>query len=295
MAAFQEISEGRSERIDYDGIISEFHWVVERDRHCILSPDSDGLLCGLFMSHFLNWQIKGFYDGKIMILERGVSASDCIVLDMDIFRRNVRSVGCHMVLYNRNATPENRYNFDNCIQPNNMRNYDYLHDFRLKYPLATVHLLIGIVSSRTKIEIPLSAICPLFFASRTYRAFCRCPQKVLYWLKYLRADEKGSPLKTILVNETCSVHTLMQAMAEFLRKRDEITIRKERGDRLRLSNPDGSPFNIVATGDSYRINEDAVSRIEQFIEILARLTGWDYRRDVWTWTNMDMYKFTRVF
>jgi len=116
---------------------------------------------------------------------------------------------------------------------------------------------------------------------------------VLYWLKYLRADEEGSPIKTVFVNETYSVGTLMKAMAGFLRKRDEITIRRECGDKLRLSSSDGSPYNIIATGDTYRINEDAVRRVEQFIKLLAKLTGWNYRRDVWSWANMDLYRFTK--
>lgn len=293
MAAFQELSEGREERIDYEELISRFPWIVERNQHCILSPDSDGLLCGLFMSHVLGWQIKGFYDGKIMVLEKGVSLSECIFLNVDVFGKGIRSVRHHMVLYNKNDIPEKWDNFDNCIQPNNMRGYDGLHTFRLKHPLATIHLLMGIVGSQIKVEVPELAICPLLFAGRTYRAFCRCPQKVLYWLKYLRADEEGSPIKTVFVNETYSVGTLMKAMAGFLRKRDEITIRRECGDKLRLSSSDGSPYNIVATGDTYRINEDAVNRIERFIEMLAKLTGWNYRRDVWSWANMDMYRFTK--
>ena len=295
MAAFQELSEGREERINYDEIVSRFPWIVERDQHCILSPDSDGLLCGLFMSHVLGWQIKGFYDGKIMVLEKGVSLSECIFLNVDVFGKGIRSVRHHMVLYNKNDIPENWDNFDNCIQPNNLRSYDGLHTFRLKYPLATIHLLMGIVGSQININVPELAICPLLFAGRTYRAFCRCPQKVLYWLKYLRADEEGSPLKDVFVDETYSVGTLMKAMDDFFRERDQITISNERGDRLKLSNTDGSPYNINFIGGVYRIDQNAVDRIERFIEMLAKLTVWNYRRDVWSWTNMDLYKFTKVF
>jgi len=47
MAKIQELLEGRDEQIDYEEIVSRFPWVVEREQNCILSPDSDGLLCGL--------------------------------------------------------------------------------------------------------------------------------------------------------------------------------------------------------------------------------------------------------
>ena len=62
---------GRDDTVDYSAVIKKFPWLVQGDQNCVLSPDSDGLLCGLFVSHYLNWKIRGFYDGKIMVLEKG--------------------------------------------------------------------------------------------------------------------------------------------------------------------------------------------------------------------------------
>lgn len=59
------------------------------------------------MSNILDWKVKGFYDGKIILLEKGLSAKDCIFLDMEIFRKNVKSVGHHMVQFNKNRRPSN--------------------------------------------------------------------------------------------------------------------------------------------------------------------------------------------
>ncbi len=294
MAKIQELLEGKDERIDYGEIIKKFPWIVEKNQKCILSPDSDGLLCGLFMSHFLDWQIKGFYDnGKLMLLQNGISATECVFLDTEIFRKNIRSVGHHIVLYNSNKIPESWDNFDNCIQTNNMRSHDGLHTFRLKYPLATIHLLIGILGSRIKVEIPPSAICALLFTDGVYQVLFKYPENVLNWLQYLRANEKGSSLYIVFGNERYSVFGLMQAMNEFFRKRDKISIRGERGDLLRVSDTDGSPCNIAATGDTYGIDQDAVRRVEQFIKLLEELTAWDYKQDSWAWTNMDLYRFTK--
>ncbi len=85
----------------------------------------------------------------------------------------------------------------------------------------------------------------------------------------------------------------MNAMDEFFRQRDEISIKKERGDRLRISNTDGSPCNIHPEGSAYKIDEDAVNRIEKFIEILANLTKWHYKNNSWSWTNLTLYSFTK--
>ena len=136
------------EQINYEWVIKRYPWIIKRGQNCILSPDSDGLLCGLFMSTYLDWKIKGFYDGKVMLVDKNISTKDCIFLDMEIFRKEIRSVGHHMAQFNKNKKPSNWDNFNNCIQPNNFRNYDGYNDFRLKYPLATIHLLIGIVGSK---------------------------------------------------------------------------------------------------------------------------------------------------
>jgi len=58
------------------------------------------------MSNILNWNIVGFYDGKVLTLKKGESVKDCIFLDMEIFRNYVKSLGHHMVLYNKRQIPK---------------------------------------------------------------------------------------------------------------------------------------------------------------------------------------------
>lgn len=54
--------------------------------------------------------------------------------------------------------------YKNCIQPNILRNYDGKNDFRLKYPLATIHMLIIIISNEKQIEFTEDSVAPLLFA-----------------------------------------------------------------------------------------------------------------------------------
>ncbi|MBI4159871.1 hypothetical protein HY504_01760 [Candidatus Wolfebacteria bacterium] len=126
----QEMLAGRDDAIDYSAVIKKFPWLVQKDQNCVLSPDSDGFLCGLFASHYLNWKIRGFYDGKIMVLEKGFKSKDCIFLDMEVFRKGIRSVGQHMVMFNKkDRLPKNWSNFDDCFSANNTREYDANHNF----------------------------------------------------------------------------------------------------------------------------------------------------------------------
>lgn len=293
VSKIQTLLEGRDNRIDYDQLVKKYPWIIQKDLNCILSPDSDGFLCGLLMSHLLNWQIKGFYDGKVLVLEKGVSAKDCVFLDMEIFRKEIRSFGHHMLLFNRNFRPENWKNFDKCIQPNNLRVYDGLHDFRLKYPLATIHMLMGILGHQLKIKISENAIAPLFFTDGTFNVLFSYPENVLNWLRFLRSDDEKSPLKTIFKSERYSVYKLMEKMNGFFRERDSISIPKERGDRLRISDTDGSPYNLEKGKNSYFIKKDSVERIKKFIKILSRFTGWKFKDENWSWDGFELYRFTK--
>jgi len=289
----QRLLEGRNNEIDYEKIIEKYPWIIEKNQNCILSPDSDGLLCGLLMSHLLNWKIKGFYDGKVLLLEKGLSAKDCIFLDMEIFRKDIRSFGHHMLLFNKNSKPENWSNFQNCIQPNNLRNYDGLHDFRLKYPLATIHMLLGILNQNLEINLNDDAIPALFFTDGTFNVLFSYPENVLNWLGFLRYKEKKNPLNTIFLSEKNSVHKTMIEMDKFFRERDKINFPKERGDRLRISEKDGTPYNIQPEGKLYNLNEDAVNRIKRFVKILSEFTKWEFKEENWLWKNFDLFRFTK--
>ena len=205
-------------------------------------------------------------------------------------------MGHHMLLVNKKHKPEAWNNFDNCIQPNNLRNYDGKTNFRLKYPLATIHMLISIIAWKYRsIKIPESAIPALFFTDGVFNILFSYPENVLNWLSYLRVHEDWNPLKPIFENDKYSVFTLMKEMDNFFRKRDAISVSKERGDRLRISNKDGSPANIEnIQNKNCNINTDAKNRIIDFIRILSDLTTWEYKSDNWIcWENMKFSQFKK--
>jgi len=86
----------------------------------------------------------------------------------------------------------------------------------------------------------------------------------------------------------------MNAMDEFFRRRDEISVPNERGDRMRISLPNGDPFNIQKTTNGlYKLNDNAVDRVVKFMKILSELTEWKYKLDDWTWEDFNLYRFTK--
>ena len=60
-ANIDKLLQDKNDLIDYDALLRKFPWIVERGHECILSPDSDGLLCGLLMAKYKQWKIVGFY------------------------------------------------------------------------------------------------------------------------------------------------------------------------------------------------------------------------------------------
>ncbi len=293
MSKVQKLLSGRTDEIDYEKIINNYSWIMREGQNCILSPDSDGLLCGLFMSTYLDWKIKGFYDGKVMLLDKNVSAKDCVFLDMEIFRNDIRSVGHHMVQFNKRKKPSNWDNYENCIQPNNLRDYDGYKDFRLKYPLATIHLLIGIVGSKIKIKIPKSAICPLLYVDGVFKNLFSYPENCIDWLRYLRTELNENKLHDIFFNEHYSVYNLMVELKDFFTRISNISENRNGNDKIKISNTKGEAINLKINDKICELAEEERKKSENFLEILAELTKWNYKKENWQWSNFKVYQFSK--
>jgi hypothetical protein len=277
--------------IDYSEIFKKHPWIVQKNQHAILSPDCDGFLCGLFMSKYFNWNVAGYYDGKVLIVKNGLVASDCIFIDMEIFRKHIRSLGHHMVLFNKKRLPPRWDNYHNCIQPNNIRNYDGYNDFHLKYPFGSIHLLLAIAGEKQKIDIPINALCPLFYADGVFKNLFNYPENCLSWIEYLDGNKPNSPLNQIFLNKHYTISNLMNALNDFFNRLSQFSSKSP--DKLKISNSKGEVTNLERQGPGFRVHEDERNKVERFLTLLAGLTGWDYEIDRWAWDSFDVQKFKK--
>jgi hypothetical protein len=87
----------------------------------------------------------------------------------------------------------------------------------------------------------------------------------------------------------------MELMHSFFKQRDEIPSGKERGDRLKISSKDGSPYNIENdSGKLFKINIDAVERIKKFMDLIGSLTEWEFKESDWVcWEDLMFYQFSK--
>jgi len=288
--------------VDYTVLITRYPWVTARDRYCILSPDSDGFLSGLLVTNFLNWEVAGFYDGKILISKRGVNLNECVFLDMEINRPGVGSIGNHLIEYNRSLVVNNR-NFDACLQPNMLRGFDGKNAFQRKYPFGTIHLLLSILQGAGVInDIQDDAISPILFADGVGNNLFGYPENCLDWIRYLKIDQNTHILHKFLCETNLNFYQIMQYLQRFFVIRDSFNAtgyfdgtnfvqggnNKRTGHKLKITNGQGVKINLTNNGSSFDIHTAEAQRVQGFIREVAVMMGWQYLDRKWNWGNFDI-------
>ncbi len=270
-----------NQRLDYSKLVQEHPWIINPDQKCILSPDTDGFLCGLLMSHYLGWQVVGFYDGKTLRIQKGNSADKCIFLDVEILRPTVKSIGHHMTLHNSNNPPENYTEvLKNCINPNHIRGFDRAHNFYQKYPLGTIHLLLFILEEGISehIEIKKEGLGTIFFADGIWKILFKYTHNFLDWFNFLRIDGRKSDWWEKL--QELSVIDLISEIDSLFGSLEGIHPHHRRWY--------GHVF------DEKGLDENQREKILfDFIQMLATLTGWKYNSSKWKLDKLVTRVFTK--
>jgi len=296
-ASVRQLASNRNDLFDPAAVRKRYPWLTARGLDCIVSPDADGLVCGLFMSAHFGWNVRGFYDGKVLVCDNRVKATDCVFLDMEIYRKGVRSVGQHMLLYNKREKnlPRNWNNFKDCFSINNHRGYDANSEFSLKYPFGTIHFLIAAMEGALPLALPATSIAPLLFIDGTYHNLFRYTENSLDWLRYLRVLDNTSPLHRVFVADKFTIHELMRLMDNFWEARDELSVPGERGDRVAITkrSGDGTPHNLVPKNGLFDLEPAAADRAVSFLKLLADATHWKYDDGHWTWQRWRLSKFEK--
>lgn len=281
---------------------------MEENQKLIISPDSDGFLSALLLMNYFNAEVVGYYDCKIMLCNKNVDPRDCIFVDLDIFCNDIKSVGHHMVCFNRDRKPNNWYHYDNCIQLNNLRSFDCQHNFQQKYPFATIHFLLSLLETVKHIEIAPDAIIPLLFSDGVCNNLFGYPENCLEWFQWLKVSNTDSLLYDVFYKEI-PFSTIMEHMNEFFKARDRFNsvcyydcnemrvLEKKRarsGHHMIISLSDGRPINIIKNDhNTYDIFEQEKLRTLGFIELMASLMGWRTLSERWHFSDLKLYKFKK--
>lgn len=294
--------------MDSNEILQKYPWICKENQKLIISPDSDGFLSALLYINYFGGEVVGYYDGKVMLCPENIDPKDCLFLDMDVFCNKIKSVGHHMVCFNKNNLPSNWSNYDNCIQINNLRGFDKTHDFQRKYPFATIHFLLVLLSKVKDIKLSDDAVVPLLFSDGVWNVLFGYTENCLDWFEWLHIKDNDSILHDIFCGDN-SFYTVMEEINSFLRERDKLnsnetynfvtleTTEKHRsrtGDKLMISNSKGQPINIKLNDNNlFDITDKEQERVKQFINLLASLMGWESKLEKWNFNNFKLRKFSK--
>ncbi|MFA5349123.1 MAG: hypothetical protein WC309_01990 [Candidatus Paceibacterota bacterium] len=274
--------------MDYGNIIKKYPWLIQKDIKCIISPDADGMLCGLFMSNYLNWKIVGYYDnGKNLILKNKLRAEDCVFLDTEIYRENIKSMGHHISLLRNENTDIDIKKYSNCLNPNFLRDRTLKNGFSLKYPMGTIHLLICIVGHRYPIKYLSNSFFAVLQADGTINRFVdKYSENLRDWLEYLGIDKSDNTLNKILKREI-NLIDLNKEYVEYVKK-----FVKSKGDKIPVSNKgilQKESFNKNFT----EFSSSCIGAVETYLKFLSETTGWEYKKGNWTFEEFRLYEFNK--
>lgn len=130
----------------YDEIISN---LFVKNRKCVINTDLDGLLSGMLLQKFLNWEIVGYSsccgkkDDNLWLKNDCNDIDNYVFVDLPVATKGLATIDQHFVAFDEDSII--RYN--NCgnkINPNIICSRFFTNnDYTKKYPFGTVHFVLA--------------------------------------------------------------------------------------------------------------------------------------------------------
>ncbi len=131
---------------DRSAILTQHTWLKKPNQKMIIGNDLDALLSAQFLHQQLNWKVAGFYNYKDIYFDPKISLSECVWVDLDICHTACPSIGHHIL---KSAPADRIPGHQHSLNPNLLRKIDQ-SDFKHKYPLGTIHLLLWLFDQSIK-------------------------------------------------------------------------------------------------------------------------------------------------
>ena len=126
-------------------IFKKFKWLKEKQLPFIISADYDGLICASFLSHYLNWELVGYYNMKnIWISNKGIKEKNSLIwVDLNIVPKAGKAIGGHINILD-DEIPKG---LESSCNPNLLKNISN-QNFQEKYPLSTLSFLMWLFNTK---------------------------------------------------------------------------------------------------------------------------------------------------
>lgn len=129
--------------------------ILRPGRKCIVNTDLDGILTGMLLQRFLNWDVVGYSsccgksDDELWLKNKDEDITECVFVDLPVSLKDVSVIDQHFVAFDDTSVVA--YNSsDNKANPNIMckrvfRNISGKCEYTSKYPFGTVHFTLALL------------------------------------------------------------------------------------------------------------------------------------------------------
>lgn len=131
--------------------------IFQPNRKCIINTDLDGILSGMILQHFLNWDVVGYssccgrLDDELWLMNEDENIKDCVFVDLPVSIREISVIDQHFVAFNEQSILDYESN-NNKVNPNIMRRKVFKNksggcEYTSKYPFGTIHFILAILEN----------------------------------------------------------------------------------------------------------------------------------------------------
>lgn len=129
--------------------------IFKPKRKCIINADLDGLLSGMILQEFLEWEVVGFSsccgkpDDELWLYDIKEDINDCVFVDLPVYFKDYSTIDQHFIAFDKESIE--KYNNDgNKANPNIIRERVFSDDkgknqYTMKYPFGTIHFIIAVL------------------------------------------------------------------------------------------------------------------------------------------------------
>ena len=131
--------------------------LFRRNKKCIVNADLDGVLSGMLLQEFLDWEIVGYSsccgrpNDEVWIKSNINSFIDCIFVDLPVYLPEISVIDQHFVAFEKDSIDEYNKN-GNKVNPNIIRERVFKDEngqnqYTGKYPFGTVHFVLAVLEN----------------------------------------------------------------------------------------------------------------------------------------------------
>lgn len=249
-------------KLSFADYLERHSWLTNRGHLCIASPDIDGLLCALITGAILDWKWVGFHDGKKIVFWTDPQQNlwpNAVFLDFEVLRPDVRSVGNHLLTFDKSDAARLEKSCPGLMNPNLRRGIHFDTDFARKYPFGTLLILYSAFAFRGLTEPDPRHLAALYYPDSGLEKAMIYKDNALDWLAAMgAAQSRLAPLCRMISEQTVfGALNVLSRMQEIVARSG--FGRKEKAARFDPENPKDR------------------KRAARLADLLSEMTGWKAR------------------